>query len=39
MILCRYKTDFGGGIFGAGGGCPPPEGHWTVGGECGEGQE
>ena len=23
MILCGYKTDFGGGVVGEGGGCPP----------------
>ena len=39
MILCRDKTDVGGGGVGEGGGCPPPKGHWTAGGEGGAGQE
>ena len=39
MILCGYKTDFGGGVVGEGGGCLPPEGHRTEGGEGGAGQE
>ena len=38
MILCGYKKDFSGGGVRAGGGCPPPEGHWTAGGEGGAGQ-
>ena len=39
MILFRDKTDVGGGGVRAGGGCPPPEGHRTKGGEGGAGQE
>ena len=39
MILCGDKTDVGGGGVGEGGGCLPPEGHRTEGGEGGAGQE
>ena len=39
MILCEDKMDVGGGGVGAGGVWTLPEGHWTEGGEGGEGQE
>ena len=39
MILCRDKADVSGGYVGAGGGCPPPEGHRMVGREGRAGQE
>ena len=39
IILCRDKIDVGGEGVGVGGGCPPPEGHQTTGGEGGAGQE
>ena len=38
LILGDDKMEVGGGGVGAGGGCPPLEGHGTEGGEGGAGQ-
>ena len=37
MIMCGDAGDVGGGVFGAGRGCPPPELHQAMGREGGMG--